>query len=74
MAPSSVLNFDPPGFNCGVAGTFRLSQDFCFHSFSNLDFCSGREVDRLVGDVDDVGLVGGKLAFNATFLQGPVLT
>ena len=54
-----------------------------FFICSNLNFCSEGEVDRLVegahvnqlvGDVDDVRLVDGKLAFNATFLQGPVLT
>ena len=47
--------------------------------WSNLDFSPEGEVDRSVGDVDNVGLVGCKLAFNATWLpqrifQGPVLT
>ena len=53
-------------------------QDFS-RVLSNLDFSPVGEVDRSVGDVDNVGLVGCKLAFNATWLpqrifQGPVLT
>ena len=41
--------------------------------FSNLNFCPVGEVDRFVGDVDNVGLVGGQLAVGERTLQGPVL-